>query len=35
LTTEFMGHNGALAIAVLVVMMWNYFVNRYWTYNDV
>jgi len=35
LTTEFLGRNGALAFAVLVVMMWNYFVNRYWTYNDV
>ena len=34
-TPEFLGHNGALAIAVLVVMLWNYFVNRYWTYNDV
>lgn len=32
---EFMGHNMALAIAVLVVMFWNFFVNRYWTYNDV
>ena len=35
LTPEFLGHNTALAIAVLIVMLWNYFVNRYWTYNDV
>jgi putative flippase GtrA len=35
ITSEFLGHNGALAFAVLVVMLWNYFVNRYWTYNDV
>lgn len=35
LTPEILGHNGALAFAVLVVMMWNYFINRYWTYNDV
>lgn len=35
LTPEFLGHNGALAFAVLVVMLWNFFVNRYWTYNDV
>jgi putative flippase GtrA len=35
LTPEFLGHNGALAFAVLVVMLWNYFINRYWTYNDV
>jgi len=34
-TKEFLGQNGALAVAVLVVMMWNYLVNRYWTYNDV
>jgi len=32
---EFIGHNIALAIAVGVVMLWNFFVNRYWTYNDV
>lgn len=35
LTPKFVGHNAALAIAVLVVMMWNFFANRYWTYNDV
>jgi putative flippase GtrA len=34
-TPEFLGHNSALAVAVLVVMLWNFFVNRYWTYNDV
>jgi putative flippase GtrA len=34
-TPTFAGHNIALAIAVLVVMMWNFFANRYWTYNDV
>jgi putative flippase GtrA len=35
LTAEFFGHNLALAIAVIVVMFWNFFVNRYWTYADV
>lgn len=35
LTAEFLGHNCALAFAVIVVMLWNFFVNRYWTYNDV
>lgn len=35
LKTTFVGHNVALAIAVLVVMMWNFFANRFWTYNDV
>ena len=35
LTPTFLGHNIALAFAVIVVMFWNFFVNRYWTYNDV
>lgn len=30
-----LGGNAALAIAVVVVMFWNFFANRYWTYNDV
>jgi putative flippase GtrA len=34
-SARFMAHNLALAVAVLVVMMWNFFANRYWTYNDV
>jgi putative flippase GtrA len=34
-TPRFLGHNITLAIAVLVVMMWNFFANRFWTYNDV
>ncbi len=34
-TPEFLGKNFTLAIAVFVVMLWNFFVNRYWTYNDV
>ena len=32
---QFISHNATLAIAVGVVMMWNFFVNRYWTYNDI
>lgn len=32
---DFLADNVTLAIAVLVVMFWNFFVNRYWTYNDV
>ena len=35
LTPVFLGHNLALASAVGVVMLWNFFINRYWTYNDV
>lgn len=29
------GHNIGLAIAIVVVMLWNFFANRLWTYNDV
>lgn len=35
ITAEILSHNIALAIAVIVVMFWNFFINRYWTYNDV
>lgn len=31
----FISHNATLAIAIGIVMLWNYFVNRYWTYNDI
>lgn len=29
------GESLAWAIAVVVVLFWNFFVNRYWTYNDI
>lgn len=35
LTPNFLGHNLTLAISILVVMLWNFFANRYWTYADV
>jgi putative flippase GtrA len=35
LTPDAMGENLTLAIAVLIVLFWNFFVNRYWTYSDV
>jgi putative flippase GtrA len=35
LTPDFLAKNLTLAVAVGVVMLWNFFVNRYWTYNDV
>ncbi len=35
LNPNFLGHNIALAIVVGIVMLWNFFVNRYWTYNDI
>ena len=34
-TQQFLSHNTTLAVAIGVVMLWNFFVNRYWTYNDV
>ena len=30
-----LGENMALAVSVVIVMFWNFFANRYWTYNDV
>lgn len=32
---EFIARNVTLGIAVGIVMLWNFFVNRYWTYNDI
>jgi putative flippase GtrA len=29
------GYIPAKAVATIVVLFWNFFVNRYWTYNDV
>ena len=34
-TAELIAKNLTLSVAVLIVMLWNYFVNRYWTYNDI
>ena len=30
-----LGYNLAKAIATIIVLFWNFFVNRYWTYSDV
>ena len=35
MSADLLIHNLALAGAVVVVMFWNFFVNRYWTYGDV
>ena len=35
LSADFLARNGTLALAVGIVMLWNYFINRHWTYNDV
>jgi putative flippase GtrA len=34
-TPEFLGKNFTLAVAVGVVMLLNFYINRYWTYNDI
>lgn len=34
-TAELFAKNATLAFAIVSVMIWNYFINRYWTYNDV
>ena len=34
-TSEFLARNATLVLAIGIVMIWNFFVNRYWTYNDV
>jgi putative flippase GtrA len=34
-TTQFLAKNGTLAFAIGIVMIWNFFINRYWTYNDI
>ena len=34
-TPDFLAKNFTLAIAVIIVMFWNFFVNRYITYSDV
>ncbi len=33
--SQFLAKNATLAFAIGVVMIWNFFVNRYWTYNDI
>ncbi len=33
--SDFLAKNTTLAIAIGIVMLWNFFVNRYWTYNDI
>jgi putative flippase GtrA len=31
----FISDNLTLAVAVIIVLFWNFFINRYWTYGDV
>ena len=35
ISLETLAKNATLALAIGIVMLWNFFVNRYWTYNDV
>ncbi len=35
ITPTTIGHNLSLATVIVVIMFWNFFINRYWTYNDV
>ncbi len=35
ITAEFYAKNLTLAAALGIVLMWNFFINRYWTYNDI
>jgi len=35
LTPQVIGHNLMLAFAILVVLLWNFFANRLWTYKDI
>lgn len=35
LKPEVIGNNVALAICIVVVLLWNYFANRKWTFNDI
>ncbi len=34
-SAEVIAKNATLAFAIGVVMIWNFFINRYWTYNDI
>jgi len=34
-TPATLARNLNLMVAVCIVLLWNFFVNRYWTYNDV
>jgi putative flippase GtrA len=35
LTPTVVGHNLAVAIATVVVLFWNYFANRFWTFKSI
>jgi len=35
ISSEVIGHNLTLAIVIVIVLFWNYFVNRLWTYKGI
>jgi len=35
LKPEVIGHNSSLAFVIIIILFWNFFVNRFWTYNDI
>ena len=35
LDAETVGHNLTLVISIVIVLIWNFLANRFWTYNDV
>jgi putative flippase GtrA len=35
LTPEVIGHNLALATVIIIVLFWNFFANKYWTYKEI
>jgi putative flippase GtrA len=34
-SAEILAKNATLAFAIGLVMIWNFFINRYWTFNDI
>jgi putative flippase GtrA len=34
-SAQIIAKNATLVFAIGVVMIWNFFINRYWTYNDI
>ena len=35
LTPEVIGHNLALATVIIIVLFWNFFANKFWTYKEI
>lgn len=35
INAESFRHNLSLSIAIVIVLFWNYFANRYWTYRNI